>query len=111
LAPETKLQAPQNEIWNTTNQWSFCRILDCQAPCINVKPAIEGFLATVLLVTLLGLSAHPQSFGAPIAIRRPGNCGPLSLRYAPDCVNALSSTHLLNVLNFFSWLNTTKKRY
>jgi len=38
-----------------------------------------------VLVTLLGLfGALPQSFGAPIAIRRPGHCAPLAPhRYAP----------------------------
>jgi len=50
-----------------------------------------------VLVTLLGLfGALPQSFGAPRAIRRPGNCTPLApRRYVPglrfDFVSFLSS--------------------
>jgi len=31
LVPQTKLQAPQIETWNTINQWSFCQFLECQA--------------------------------------------------------------------------------
>ena len=48
LAPQTKLQAPQIEIWNTLNQWSFCQILECQAPLRKRNPPIEDFLVTVL---------------------------------------------------------------
>ena len=36
--PQTKLQAPQIEIWHTVNQWRFCQFLECQAPCTNAKP-------------------------------------------------------------------------
>jgi len=32
LAPQTKLQAPQIETWNTINQLSVCQFLECQAP-------------------------------------------------------------------------------
>ena len=42
LASQTKLQAPQIEIWNTINRWSFCEISECQAR--NIK----NFLAMVL---------------------------------------------------------------
>ena len=38
LSPQTKLQAPQIEIWNTVNQWSFFQFLECQVPCTNAKP-------------------------------------------------------------------------
>ena len=31
LVPQTKLQSPQIETWNTVNQWSFCQFLECQA--------------------------------------------------------------------------------
>ena len=48
LAPQTKLQDPQIEIWNTLNQWSFCQILECQAPLHKRKHLIEDFLVTVL---------------------------------------------------------------
>ena len=39
---------------------------------------------TEVHVTLLGLLDATQSFGAPIVIRRPGNCVPFPHRYAPD---------------------------
>jgi len=29
LSPQTKLQAPRMEIWNTMTQWSFCQFLEC----------------------------------------------------------------------------------
>jgi len=32
LAPQTKLQAPQIELWSTIYRWSFCEISECQAP-------------------------------------------------------------------------------
>jgi len=56
LSPETKLQAPQIEIWNTINQ-CFCQISECQALRTNVKTLIEDFLATVL-------PRHPNSWSS-----------------------------------------------
>jgi len=35
--PQTKLQVPQIETWNTINQLSFCQFLECQAPHTNAK--------------------------------------------------------------------------
>ena len=55
LVPQTNLQAPQSETWNTINQWSFCQFLvcpatphKCKAPRRNAKPLTENFPATVL---------------------------------------------------------------
>jgi len=54
--PQTKLQAPQIEIWNTISQWNFCQIWMSSPPCANVKTPtqslslpIDDFLATVLV--------------------------------------------------------------
>jgi len=38
LAPQTKLQAPQIELWSTINWWCFYQDTECQAPWTNVKP-------------------------------------------------------------------------
>ena len=44
LAPQTKLPAPQIEIWNTINQWSFCQFSECQAPLHKRKaPSVKTF--------------------------------------------------------------------
>jgi len=49
LAPQTKLQAPQIETWNTINQLRFCQFLECQAsPNTPKAPLWKTFLATVL---------------------------------------------------------------
>ena len=32
LAPQTKLQAPQIEIWSPINQWNFCQYLMSSPP-------------------------------------------------------------------------------
>jgi len=56
-------------------------------PCSNLS-SFESKCTVLkkILVTLLGL------FGAPIVIRRPGNCAPLApLRYAPVCAKLLLS--------------------
>jgi len=42
-SPPNKLHAPQIELCNTVNQWSFCQILECQAPCTNVKTLLKTF--------------------------------------------------------------------
>ena len=41
LAPQTKLQAPKIEIWNTINQWNFCQIWLSSPACTNLKPYIK----------------------------------------------------------------------
>jgi len=44
LSPQTKLQAPQIETWNTINQWSFCQFLEYQAPPHKRKaPLLKSF--------------------------------------------------------------------
>ena len=40
------------------------------------EPLRKQMCCTEVLVTLLGLFGAPQSFGALIVIRRPGNCAP-----------------------------------
>ena len=38
LSPQTKLPAPQIQIWNIINQWSFCHFQNVKSRCTNVKP-------------------------------------------------------------------------
>ena len=69
LSPQTKLQAPQIEIWNTINQCNFYQISMSSPPCTNVKPPaqtqsppIDDFLATVLGLRIF----HSKNVGEPI---------------------------------------------
>ena len=48
LAPKQISKPTQIEIWNTINQYSFIKLLECQAPLNKCKAPIEDFLATVL---------------------------------------------------------------
>jgi len=51
--PQTKLQAPQIETWNTTNQLRFLSIFTVLSPHAQTQsPPIENLLATVLIVGL-----------------------------------------------------------
>jgi len=58
------------------------------------KPKVFRKQMKKKLATLLGLFSDPQSFGAPLVIRRPGNYTPLApSRYAPAC-----AVHLLTFM-------------
>jgi len=48
LAPKQSSKPPEIEIQNTLNQWSFCQILECQAPYTNVKHPNGDSLVKVL---------------------------------------------------------------
>jgi len=50
----------------------------CRKQVYCIEEGICGFVGSFL--------RSPQSFGAPMVIRRPGNCAPFaSPRYAPVC--------------------------
>ena len=61
LGPKQNSKPPQIE-WNTLNQWSFCQILECQAPpYTNVSPPTEDFLVTACANTKQSSITHVES--------------------------------------------------
>jgi len=64
------------------------------APMFEPEVFRKQMYCTEVLVALLRLFGAPQSFGALIVIRRPGNCAPYPRRYAPDyCAQRRASTN------------------
>ena len=70
LAPQSKHHAPQIEILNTINQWSFYQIFNFKPPCTNVKPLLMTSWRRFCPFAFSDMSVMPYSPGTcPLVAR------------------------------------------